>query len=247
MRLHVHPTAAEANAAAADLLARWLADSELRTVMLAGGNTPLDLYGCIATRSLRLERLHVFALDEYVGVPPGEPRNCANLIRRRAVEAWGVPAGQYFHPSSLESEALASVIGVEERIARDGGLDMVILGLGRNGHVGFNEPGSAEDSGARLVDLDAVSIEANREWFGGDYAPARGATAGMRTILGSQRILLLAYGSHKAAAVRAMAEGPRSDVCPASLLQGHPCVEVFLDAAATTLLKGIRVSQSRGV
>src|SRR6185436_13253059 len=117
------------------------------------------------------------------------------------------------------------------------GLDVLVLGLGQNGHLGFNEPGSAEDSAARVLDLDPISIEANRKWFGGDYAPARGATVGMKTILAARRILIMAYGAHKTVAVKAMVEGPRGPACPASLLQGLPNVHVFLDVAAARDLK----------
>lgn len=232
MNVSVHPTAAAANAAAADLLARWLTAPSVRNVMLAAGNTPLELYRLIGERQLPLRHLNVFALDEYVGVPLDEPRNCANLIRRTAVAPWGLPPTRYFTVSSLESDALASVQRHERRIADAGGLDVVILGLGQNGHLGFNEPGSTEDSAARVLDLDPISIEANRQWFGGDYAPARGVTVGLATILAARRVLILAFGAHKTAAVAAMRSGRRDARCPASFLQGHREVNVFLDTAA---------------
>ncbi len=238
MNVHVLPAPAAANAAAADLLAAWLAAPDTRHVMLAAGNTPLALYRLIAARGLALAHLHVYALDEYVGVPPDEPRNCANLIRRTAAEPWGVPAEHYYAVSPVEADALGSVQRHEARIAAAGGLDVLVLGLGQNGHLGFNEPGSTEDSAARVLDLDPISVAANRQWFGGDHAPARGVTVGMRTILAARRVLLLAFGLHKAAAAQAMLEGPRSPACPASLLRGHPAVHVFLDTAAASLRPG---------
>lgn len=237
MKVQVFASPDAANAAAADLFAVWLTTPDTRNVMLAAGNTPLALYRLVAGRGLALSQFSVFALDEYVGVPPDEPRNCANLIRRTAAEPWGVPPERYFTVSSREADALESVRRHEQRIAAAGGLDVLVLGLGQNGHLGFNEPGSAEDSAARVLDLDPVSVEANRQWFGGGYAPARGVTVGMRTILAARRILLLAFGPHKAAAVRAMVEGPPSPQCPASLLQGHPEVHVFLDTAAAAGLR----------
>ena len=236
MNLSIHPTTGEANAAAADFLVTWLAAPPPRNVMVAGGNTPLALYRLVAERRLKLAHLNVFTLDEYVGVPLAEPRNCANLLRGAVTEAWGVPASQFFTVSSLESEAPESVRVHEEQIARLGGLDVIVLGLGQNGHLGFNEPGSAEDAPARLVQLDPVSIQANRKWFDGDYAPSLGVTVGLRTILSARHILLLAHGPHKTAAVQAMVEGPRAAQCPASFLQGHPDVRVFLDLAAAATL-----------
>lgn len=233
MNLSVRPTSEAANAAAADLLAGWLQDPAVRTVMVAAGNTPLDLYRRIGERRLDLSRLFVFALDEYVGVPVEEPRNCGQLLRRAVQEAWGLAGLNYFSVSPVESEALKSVREHERRIQDLGGLDLIVLGLGQNGHLGFNEPGSAEDSEGRVLDLDPISTEANRKWFGGDYAPSRGVTVGLRTILNARRVLLLAYGAHKREAVKSMIQGPRSPDCPASLLQGHPETHVFLDAASS--------------
>jgi glucosamine-6-phosphate deaminase len=237
MNISIHPDAEGANAAAAECLADWLTQPTTRNVMVAGGNTPLELYRRIAARRMALSHLNVFALDEYVGVPLDELRNCASLLRGSVAEAWGVPPAQFFSVSSLERDALASVREHERRIAEAGGLDVIVLGLGQNGHLGFNEPGSADDSVARVLDLDPMSIEANRKWFGGDYAPAKGATVGLKTILGARHVLIMAYGTHKMAAVKAMVEGPRNPQCPASFLQSHQDVSVFLDEPAAEKLK----------
>jgi glucosamine-6-phosphate deaminase len=236
MKLVVHPSADIANSAATDCLAAWLTAPTTRNVMVAGGNTPMELYRRIGERGLKLSHLSVFALDEYVGVPLDEPRNCASLLRRCVQQAWGIPPAQFHTVSSQEADALASVQKHERKITQAGGLDVIILGLGQNGHLGFNEPGSAEDSSGRLLDLEKVSIEANRKWFGGDYAPAKGVTVGMKTILMARHVLIMAYGSHKTAVVKAMVEGPRGPHCPASLLQGHPDTRVFLDEAAAANL-----------
>ncbi len=232
MKLSILPTDEAANAAAADCLARWLTAPGTRSVMVAAGNTPIELYRRIGERGLNLSHLNAFALDEYVGVPLEEPRNCANLMRRCVQEAWDIPSAQFHTVSSLEKDALASVREHERKIASAGGLDVMILGLGQNGHLGFNEPGSAEDSTGRLLDLETISIEANRKWFGGDYAPAKGVTAGLKTILAARHVLIMAYGSHKTAAVQAMVGGARGPQCPASFLQGHPDTHAFLDEAA---------------
>ena len=235
MNLSIHSTAAAADEAAAALLADWLTSPGVRTLMLASGNTPIDLYRRIAERKLPLKHLTLFALDEYVGVPLDEPRNTANLLRHAAVEAWGIPPSQFFSVSSLEGDALGSIQQHERRIAEAGGLDAIVLGLGQNGHLAFNEPGSAPDSVGRVLDLETISIEANRKWFDGKYAPAKGVTVGLKTILATRRVLIQAYGSHKTAAAKAMIEGKVGPHCPASFLQKHPNTRVFLDdrAAAT--------------
>lgn len=232
MNIFIHPTADAANAAATDRLAGWLAAPGVRTLMAAGGNTPLELYRRIAERRLDLDHLTVFALDEYVGVPVEEPRNCANLLRRSVAEAWRLPAGRFHAVSSHPEDASESVQNHERLIAAAGGLDVLILGLGQNGHLGFNEPGSDADSPARVLDLDPVSSEASRHWFLDAWTPAQGVTVGMPVLLAARRILIMAYGPHKTAAVAGMLRGPISPSCPASYLQTHPDVSVFLDTVA---------------
>lgn len=237
MNISIYKTADEANEAAATRLAAWLSVEKTRHVMPAAGNTPLELYRRVAERGLDLRGLSVFILDEYVGVPKDEPRNCSNLLRASVQEAWGISPERFFAISSEPEEALASVEAHEKRIEAAGGLDVVILGLGQNGHLGFNEPGSAEDSGARVLELQPISVEANRTWFEGKYAPDKGVTVGLKTILAARRILIMAYGAHKVNAVAAMVQGPRTPSCPASFLQGHSNVEVFLDETAATKLR----------
>jgi glucosamine-6-phosphate deaminase len=236
MNITVFPDRDQGNNLAAQVLSGWLTSPATRNVMVAAGNTPLELYRRIAERDLKLSHLNVFALDEYVGVPPGEPRNCANLLRGSVGEAWRIPPAQFFFLSPVESEALAGVQAHERRIAEAGGLDVIVLGLGQNGHLGFNEPGSKEDSAGRVVELEPISVEANRQWFAGDYAPAKGVTVGLKTILAARHILIMAYSSHKTAAAAAMIKGPRTARCPASFLQDHPDVRVFLDQAAADRL-----------
>jgi glucosamine-6-phosphate deaminase len=240
MRVEVHPGPADATRAAAGALAAWLEGPGRRNIMVAAGNTPLDLYREIGERALPSAGWNVFALDEYVGVPLDEPRSCAGTLRRAVAEAWRIPPERFFTLSSLEEDAMESVAAHERRIAELGGIDVLVLGLGRNGHIGFNEPGSEPDSTGRVVDLEPVSVAANREWFGGRHAPSRGVTTGMRTLLASRHILLLAHGAHKAAAAARMVDGPRGKDSPASLLQGHPDARVFLDEAAAAGLEGRR-------
>jgi glucosamine-6-phosphate deaminase len=171
-------------------------------------------------------------------------RNCANLLRRSVAEAWD-SAEPLLRSQFARTRSAASVQAHERLIAELSGLDVIVLGLGQNGHLGFNEPGSAENSGGRVLDLDAISIEANRRWFGGDYAPARGVTVGLKTILAARRILALAYGAHKTDAVKALCEGPIHDRCPGSFLQKHPNTHLFLDEAATAGLTKNRLGKVR--
>ena len=128
MNLSIHPTAETANTAATDCLARWLTTPGTRNVMVAAGNTPIELYRLIGERGLKLSHLNVFALDEDVGVPLEEPRNCANLMHRCVQQAWDIPSAQFHTVSSLKQDALASVREHERKIAAAGGLDVSAVG-----------------------------------------------------------------------------------------------------------------------
>ncbi len=232
MHVEIRKEAEEAVRDAAVLLDSWIRGGAVKRLMVAGGNTPLPLYEDIARRGVPANDLDIYVLDEYVGVPRTDPRTCTNLLRRTVAQAWGVEPNRFFGLSSEERDAEARVLEHERRIAGAGGLDGVVLGLGKNGHLGFNEPGSEAGSTARVIDLDPVSTEANRQWFGGDHAPRQGATVGLVTILDARHVLLLAFGAAKGEAVRAMVRGPRSTSCPASFLKGHQNAHVFLDRAA---------------
>jgi glucosamine-6-phosphate deaminase len=236
VNVRIFSSAQQATDAAGEWLATELLAAETKNIMVAGGNTPLALYAQVAQRNLPLQQLRVFALDEYVGVPKDEPRNCANLIRSSVVEAWKLFPEQYWSISSSADEAEESIAQHEATLRAAGGLDLMILGLGRNGHIGFNEPGSTRESVGRVVPLSDTSIEANRQWFAGAYAPSRGATTGMKTILAARCVLLLAFGPLKSDAVVQMIEGPQTPACPASFLQTHPKALVFLDADAASRL-----------
>jgi len=232
MKIRIFPRRDPADLSAAETLAAWLIEPGVKNVMVAGGNTPLPLYDQISRRRLNLRHLNVFVLDEYVGVPVNDQRTCSNLLKRTVAEAWDVAPERFFSLDPRPKTALAAVTAHEAEIARQGGLDAIVLGLGQNGHLGFNEPGSTRDSEARVIDLDPGSTEANRNWFAGDHAPAQGATVGLKTILAARRVIILAYGAAKATAVKNVIEGRVGSDCPASFLRAHPHCCLFLDRDA---------------
>jgi glucosamine-6-phosphate deaminase len=237
MNVHVFQDPAQMTSAAADHLAAWLLAPGTRNLMVAGGNSPLPLYRTLASRGLPLGHLHVFPLDEYVGPPNDHPRTCSNLLTAHVAMAWSIPLTQFFPLSTHERDAAAKIIEHENRIEAAGGLDVIVLGLGQNGHLGFNEPGSRPESGARIVDLEPSSVDANRTWFNGEYSPVQGATVGLRTILAARRVLILAHGVAKQTPVHAMVNGPIGSTCPASFLQQHPDTHLFADQEAAGRLE----------
>jgi len=230
----VSPSAGAASRAAADVLVRWLADA--RTLVVAAGNSPRELYRLVAGRRPPVGRLAVFTLDEYLGVPVEHTGTCANLLRREVADAWGVPADRFHWLTSQPESAAAGIAEHERKLAAAGGIDAVVLGLGRNGHLGFNEPGSPPDAPGRALDLTPTSVAANAEWFGGQYAPSQGVTLGLGTLLAARRALLVAFGPAKAEAVYGTVVAAPSAACPGSWLQRHPEAHLFLDEAAAARL-----------
>lgn len=201
---------------------------------VATGSSPLALYAALIRRraeGLRTEGLRLFALDEYVGLSPDDPRSYAAYVRSMIAEPLGIPAENVRVPrGSTDADGAA----YEHAIAEAGGVDVQIVGIGRNGHIGFNEPGSGAETRTRVVELDESTRRANAEHFDGDLAqvPTHALTQGVATILSARRIVLVAAGSAKAAALRAALTGPVTADNPASFLQRHPDVTVVADPDA---------------
>jgi glucosamine-6-phosphate deaminase len=234
MQVTVYPTAAAASRWASELLLTWLGDA--RTLVVAGGNSPRELYRLVAEQRPPVGDLSVFTLDEYLGVPVEHPLTCANLLRREVADAWGVPADRFHWLSSRTEDAEEGIAEHERKLAAAGGIDAVVLGLGKNGHLGFNEPGSPVDAPGRVLDLTPTSVAANAEWFSGEHAPSQGVTLGLKTLLAARRVLLVAFGPAKADAVYATVTATPDVACPASCLQRHAETHLVLDAAAAAHL-----------
>jgi glucosamine-6-phosphate deaminase len=196
---------------------------------IATGSTTLPVWRRLAQGSGDFSRVYVVALDEYVGLPAGHPALFAEYVDREIAGPLGVPPEQVVVPRGSGAE-------LEPRVARLGGVDLQLLGIGRNGHLAFNEPGSALDSRTRVVELSATTREDNRDRAGGAM-PTRAVTQGLGTILEARELVLLATGSAKAVAVAAALTGPVTPDCPASVVQTHPRVTVVLDAAAASMMQ----------
>jgi glucosamine-6-phosphate deaminase len=248
-RIHASPEAGVAEIAReiCALIERRRAEGRPTVLGLATGSTPVPLY----RELIRLHRVEgvsfrdvmTFNLDEYYGVPRGHPESYWRFMHEQLFNHIDVPAGNIHMPDGMVARA-----GVfdwcrdyEQRIRQAGGLDLQILGIGRTGHIGFNEPGSGRDSRTRLVTLDATTRrDAARDFLGEDNVPRHAITMGVGTILAARRIILLAWGRSKARIVAEAIEGAVRDSLPASFLQEHPAAEVHLDAAAAGQLTRVR-------
>jgi glucosamine-6-phosphate deaminase len=181
-----------------------------------------------------IERAQGFALDEYVGLPAGDPNSyLATLERQMAIPA-GLPLDRLHVPSASIAEDPGHY---DKLISAAGGVGVQLLGIGGNGHIGFNEPGSPLDSGTRLITLDERTRQDNARFFAGlAQVPTQAVTQGIGTILRARRLVLLAFGAQKATALAAALTGPVTPRLPASALQRHPDVIVLADPGAASLL-----------
>ena len=239
MRVSVHETPDEAARAAAGVIAGTLRAKPGAVLGLATGGTMEPVYEALIEAhlaGLSFAKATSFNLDEYVGLGPEHPQSYRRYIEERFLRHVGIdPARAHVPRGDVDPGEAArryeALLDGAERV------DLQLLGLGRNGHIGFNEPGSPFDSRTREVALSTSTIRANARFFGaGETPPERAVTMGIGTILRARRILLLACGAAKAKAVRATLEGPVSEAVPATALRSHPSVTVILDAAAAALL-----------
>ncbi len=214
---------------------------------LATGSTPVRLYRQLI-RLHREEKLSfrgviTFNLDEYYGLPRTHPESYWRFMHDQLFDHIDIPAENIHLPDGMvaRGEVFASCAAYEEKIRAAGGLDVQILGIGRTGHIGFNEPGSGRESRTRLVTLDALTRrDAARDFLGEAHVPRHAVTMGVGTILEARRILLLAWGESKARVIASAVEHDATDALPASFLQRHPAVEFHVDGAAAGELTRFR-------
>ncbi len=199
---------------------------------LATGSTPIGLYQRLAAADLNWSQVKSFNLDEYVGLAPDHPQSYHHFMWTHLFSQVNIPPAHVFIPDADEGGG-----AFESRIAAAGGIDLQVLGLGTNGHIGFNEPGSRLDSRTRRVALSARTIADNARFFDSVAdVPRHALTMGIGTIMQARAILLMACGAGKAAAAAGALEGPVTTDLPASVLQRHAEVHVLLDEAAASQL-----------
>lgn len=221
--------AGELAAAAIERLVRAKPDAVLG---LATGSTPLTTWRSLATRGLDLSRVRGFALDEYVGLPPGHPESYRAVIAREVIEPLGLDPSLVRVPGDEGPLNLAGE-SYERAILSAGGIDLQVLGIGRTGHIGFNEPGSSLASLTRVKTLAEQTRRDNARFFPSiDDVPMHCITQGLGTILRARHLVLLAFGAAKAEPIAAALEGPVSASTPGSVVQLHPWVTVIVDEDA---------------
>lgn len=237
--------------APADRLARLAADTVERLVRgrpdavlgLATGSSPLAVYDELARRhaeqGLSFARVRAFTLDEYVGLAADHPQRYRNVIERELVVRIDIDPAAVAGPDGLADDLPAACVAYERAIEAAGGVDLQILGIGTDGHVAFNEPGSSLGSRTRVKTLTWQTRLDNARFFDGDpqRVPTHCVTQGIATIMAARHLVLLATGRGKAEAVHQLVEGPISALWPATALQLHPHVTVLVDDGAAGRLQ----------
>jgi glucosamine-6-phosphate deaminase len=231
---------AELAADAVDALVRARPDAVLG---LATGSSPLKVYDELARRheqeGLSFAQARAFMLDEYVGLPAEHPERYRNVIETEIASRVDFAPGAVQGPDGNAEDLPAACAAYEAAISDAGGVDLQILGIGTDGHIAFNEPGSSLASRTRIKTLTAQTREDNARFFGDDVdrVPRHCLTQGLATIMSARHLVLLATGKGKAEAVHQLVEGPISALWPATIMQMHPHATVLVDDAAASRLQ----------
>ncbi|QDT11134.1 glucosamine-6-phosphate deaminase [Planctomycetes bacterium K23_9] len=247
--LQAFAVAADANHSVATEIASLIrqrqADGRQCVLGLATGSTPLGVYaeliGMHRDEGLSFANVVTFNLDEYFPMRPDAPQSYHRFMNENLVDHIDIDPANVHIPYGLLSTGAVDEFchNYEQLIDDSGGIDLQLLGIGRTGHIGFNEPGSDRSSLTRLVQLNSVTrVDAASDFAGVDNVPQWAITMGVQTILDSRRIRLLAFGKHKAPIVARAAAGKQSDSVPATFLQNHVDVRYLLDSDAASELPG---------
>ena len=232
----------------ADLIRERNEKGEKTVLGLATGSTPLPVYQELVRlhreENLSFRDVYTFNLDEYYGLTADHPESYNQFMWQRLFSQVDIPKDQVHIPAGTmeRSDVYDYCTSYEEKIEALGGLDFQILGIGRTGHIGFNEPGSSRDSKTRLVSLDSLTRrDAARDFLGESNVPRYAITMGVGTILKARRIVLMAWGQAKADVVKQAVEEEPNENLPAGLLQGHPDVRFIVDEPASEMLTRFQV------
>ncbi|HZG74164.1 MAG TPA: glucosamine-6-phosphate deaminase [Chondromyces sp.] len=222
--------------AAGFILTRIKANPAL-TLGLATGGTPVGTYEELIEDHVQngtsYSQAITFNLDEYIGLSAGHKNSYRQFMNEKLFNHIDIPLSQTHIPHGDAEDIEMECMSYEKLIERNGGIDLQLLGIGRNGHIGFNEPGTPFESATHIVDLAPSTIKANARFFSSpEEVPTQAITMGISTIMKSREILLLVSGEAKKEAMKKLMSGEISEKFPASILNQHPNVTVIIDQAA---------------
>jgi len=241
MEVRVFETAEEMGGAGARLFAERIKAKPNIVLGLATGGTPVKMYALLMQmyqkREVDFSRVVTFNLDEYVGLPPHHDQSYRYFMDTNLFNKINIPRKNTHLPNGMASDLHEMCAAYEAAIRQAGGIDLQLLGIGRNGHIGFNEPGSTRHSRTRVVNLSSETVRDNSRFFRDEtQVPKKAVTMGIATIMEAREIVLMADGAHKAEAVLRSVKGGMTPGVPASFLQDHSKCIFMLDREAAGLL-----------
>ena len=238
MEIIIQPNPAAASCIAARIVARLLREKPDAVLGLATGSTPLLLYRELIRLNLDWRRVTTFNLDEYVGLAPDHEASYHHFMWENLFRHVNIARKNVHIPDGTARDIPAFCARYEKQIRAAGGIDLQVLGVGTDGHIGFNEPTSSLASHTRIKTLTPGTRRDNARFFGSESAvPHHVITMGIGTIMDARQCLMLAFGANKAKAVAEAVEGPITSMNPASILQMHPVAKVCLDERAAAKLR----------
>lgn len=236
MEMYTFSTKEQASVFAFELIEAGIKNGEVRTLGLATGGTPDKLYECMRKSNIDVSEITTVNLDEYVGLAPENEHSYHYYMEKELF------SHLHFKQSYLPNGMAANLQGECDRyenILAEHPVDLQVLGIGKNGHIGFNEPGTSFQSRTHIVELTSSTREANRRFFEREEdVPTHAISMGIHSIMSAKKIVLLAFGEEKAEAVQQMINGHVDEQCPATVLQTHENVIVITDTLAASKIKG---------
>jgi len=238
MEIIIQPTVEAATEVAARIIARQLCEKPDSVLGLATGSTPLRLYQILIGMNLDWSRVVTFNLDEYIGLPREHSESYHSFMWENLFRHVNIKKENVHIPDGNAPDVPAFCAAYEQSIRAAGGIDLQLLGIGTDGHIGFNEPTSSLASRTRIKTLTPQTRRDNARFFGSeDQVPVHVITMGIGTIMEARQNLLLAFGENKANAIAGAVEGPITSINPASVLQLHPVAKLCLDEPASSKLQ----------
>lgn len=236
----------ENNQAAAEAVAAMITETIMQkpdaVICMASGDSPKKacavLCDTIKKRQIDSSRLFLIGLDEWVGLAPELNGSCRNDFQQRLIAPLDLQAEQYHFFDALAADLEDECAKMERSIAGRGGIDIMVVGIGMNGHIGFNEPGVSFKQHAHVISLDTITTTVGQKYFSQAVSLNKGITLGLADLMEARKVILIANGSHKAPVVKQAIEGPVAERFPATILQRHPNAFVCIDQLAAADLSG---------
>ena len=237
MNVHVFKTYAEVSEKAADLIEAIVKDKPSAVLGLATGSTPLGTYKSLVARKLDFSQTSSYNLDEYIGLAPTDPQSYNYYMKENLFDHINIDPNKTHLPNGQATDPVAEATAFDAKVLETGGVDVQILGIGENAHIGFNEPADHFKRFTHVADLTESTIAANAIFFDKkEDVPTQAISMGIGTIMSAKKIILIATGPKKAQAIKDTLHGEINPAVQASILHLHPDVTILLDEEAAALL-----------